>query len=141
MHPAVTTRDPRRVAEGFALGAAAHDDRAAERARTGLTGALESSLCEVAQALAGSDRQARRGFVRELLGRAVVPSEAQGGRPPRALGLLATSVPRARGREWLSNAPPPRTGYVPDPRLLAVLRRLTAQPAERPAEPAGGERA
>ena len=53
------------------------------------------------------------------------------GRPPRALALLAAGVEKPLGRAWLARAPLPRPGFVPDPRLVALLRKLMASsPAE-----------
>ena len=125
----MTRRDQRRQAEGFALAAAAHEDAAAERTRAGLGEALERSLRVVAVELSGTDRAGRRAFVRALLERRELPAAAQGVRLPRALAWLATSVERERGRAWLGATTPPRPGYQPHPRLLALLRRLAAEPA------------
>ncbi len=116
------------------MAAAAHEDAAAERARAGLGEALERSLRVVAVELAGADRASRRAFVRGLLERRDVPAAAQGTRLARALAWLATSVERERGRAWLGATTPPRPGYQPHPRLLALLRRLAAEPAAAPAQ-------
>lgn len=129
---AVAPRDDRTIAEGFALAAAAHEDPGAERASAGLTNGMDRRLRGVAKALALADRATRRAFVRELLGRRALPALEQDGRSPRALSLLATSVERERGRAWLRAAPPPRPGYAPDPQLVALLRRLSAEPAQPP---------
>jgi len=128
----VTRRDPRRQAEGFALAAAAHEDAAGERARAGLSDALDRALSAVSIELSRADRTRRRAFVRALIERRDAPASEQGTRPARALSWLATSVGRESGRAWLRAAPPPRPGYRPHPRLLAILRRLAADPAVDP---------
>jgi hypothetical protein len=126
----VAPRDERTIAEGFAIAAAAHDDPGGERASAGLSDVLDRRLRGVAMSLAASDRSTRRAFVREVLARRPHPALEQGGRSPRALSLLATSVERERGRAFLRAAPPPRSGYVPDPHLVATLRRLSALPVK-----------
>lgn len=42
--------------------------------------------------------------------------------PPRALALLASEAPLARGESWSRDAPSPRAGYVPDPGLIRHLQ-------------------
>jgi hypothetical protein len=121
--------------QGFALAAAAHDDRAGERALPGLARDVVSEAVAYARGLAQLDRVERRRWVRDLLGsRPALDLRSAGTRPARALALLASEVPRELGRSWLAAAPAPRAGYVPDPRLLALLRALCA------ATDAGGAR-
>jgi hypothetical protein len=144
---------PTRIQEGLALAAAAHDDRDAARAAPGLVASVADQAMHVARALAGRPRDARRQWIRTVLearpspehtapalrGGAVLSDTApalRGGAvlradlsaaPPRALALLATSVPPALGRSWLAAAPLPRPGYVPDRGLLVVLHALAAR--------------
>ena len=113
--------------QGFALAAAAHDDRAGERALPGLARDVAASACADARKVAQLDRAARRRWVRDLLGaQPALELRSAGTRPARALALLASEVPRDIGRSWLAAAPALRAGYVPDPRLLALLRALCA---------------
>jgi hypothetical protein len=117
-----------RRCEGFALAAAARGDRGAERARAGLCADVAADATRVAARVAAQDASARRRWVRDALRAA--PAAAAATRavpaacPPRALGLLAGCVDKDLGRRWLANAPLPRPGFTPEPRLLALLRRL-----------------
>ena len=117
--------------QGFALAASAHDDRGAERALAGLVPDVAEQATARARELAGQDRAARRRWLRDALGSgrpALGPQPAD--RPARALGLLAGEVTRELGRSWLAASPPPRPGFVPAPRLLALLRALCARTGE-----------
>ena len=129
MHPGMGSAWPAARQQGFALAAAAHDDRAAERACAGLAADVADHAAAYARRLAEQERGARRRWLREVLSvpRALDLRAEEGGRPPRALALLANDVPREVGRRWLAAAPAPRAGYVPDPRLLALLRALCAR--------------
>jgi hypothetical protein len=134
MEPAMASTWSAQRQQGFALAAAAHDDRAGERALPGLARDVAASAGAHVRSVAQLDRAARRRWVRDLL--AVKPAldlNSAGTRPARALALLASDVPREVGRNWLAAAPSPRAGYVPDPRLLALLRALCA------ADQAGGD--
>ncbi len=114
--------------QGFALAAAAHANRGAAATVRGLSAAVAERALQVATRMAATDRDGRRAWVRALLqAREPLPT-AQPGRPPRALALLAPAVGGATGRSWLARAPLPRAGFVPDPRLLALLRALAARP-------------
>jgi len=117
--------------QGFALAAAAHDDRAGERALPGLARDIAADAAAHARSVAQLDRAARRRWVRDLLGtRPALDLRSAETRPARALALLAGDVPRDVGRRWLAAASVPRAGYVPDPRLLALLRALCAADAD-----------
>jgi len=168
--------------QGFALAAAAHDDRAGERALPGLAPDVAADAAAHARKVAQLDRAERRRWVRDLLGTPPAlelrsaetrsaetrsaetrsaetrsaetrpaetrsaetrPAETRSAetrsadtRPARALALLASEVPRELGRSWLAAAPAPRAGYVPDPRLLALLRVLASSRCAS-AEPGG----
>jgi hypothetical protein len=124
--------------QGFALAAAAHDDRAGERALPGLARDVAAGACALARGVAQLDRAARRRWVRDLLvARAPLDLSSVATHPARARALLASEVPREIGRAWLAAAPAPRAGYVPGPRLLALLRALRTS---RDDEAHGGER-
>lgn len=134
MHPGMGSAWPAQRQQGFALAAAAHDDRGAERAYSGLAREVADEAVAHARRVAELDRAARRRWVRDLLGaRPAIDANAAG--HPRALALLANDVAREVGRRWLAAAPAPRAGYVPDARLLALLRGLCARPEDR--EPRG----
>jgi hypothetical protein len=126
MHPGMGSAWPAPRQQGFALAAAAHDDRAAERAFPGLARDVADEAVAHARQLAKQDRAARRRWLRTVLSARPVlaPDDSA---PPRALALLANDVPRDVGRRWLAVAPAPRAGYVPDPRLLALLRASCAR--------------
>jgi hypothetical protein len=126
--------------QGFALAASAHDDRGAERALPGLAPDVAEQATVRARELSGLDRGARQRWLRAALAQKPAISTQPGDRPARALALLAAEVPREVGRAWLAAAPPPRPGYVPDPRLLAWLRVLCADASPRNAGalPEGG---
>ena len=124
MHPGMASAWPALRQQGFALAAAAHDDRAAERAYPGLARDLADQAVAHARQLAEQDRGARRRWVRAVLSaRPVLEVDAHAG-PPRALARHVVGEQREVGRRWLAAAPAPRAGYVPDPRLLALLRAL-----------------
>jgi hypothetical protein len=116
--------------EGFALAASARADRGAARALAGLAPAVADRALQVARELAASDRAQRRSWLSSVLATARsggVPRADLRGVPARALALLSPSVPRELGRRWLAAAPLPRPGFVPDPELLIVLRKLAAR--------------
>jgi hypothetical protein len=113
--------------EGFALAASAHGDRGAAKAEAGLARDIADRVLAAARRNRDADRGARRAWVRELLEAPPALSLETAGAPPRALGLLATSIDRATGRRWLALSPLPRPGYAADPRLLALLRKLGSQ--------------
>jgi hypothetical protein len=113
---------------GFALAAASCRDRDGALGAAGLAGGVATQATTWARRLAALDGPARQRFVREQiawLAAPAPPTEPAPSWPPRALGLLASSVEREVGRRWLEQAPRPRTGYAPDPKLLALLRRLS----------------
>jgi hypothetical protein len=110
--------------EGFALAAAAHADRGGAKALRGLAPEVADHVLEPARRKSDADRNARRAWVSELLRAPSALELETRGAPPRALGLLATSVDRATGKRWLALSPLPRPGYAADPRLLALLRKL-----------------
>jgi hypothetical protein len=72
------------------------------------------------------DRRTRHVFLRGLLARPELGEITQARWPPRALGLLAASVDRTRGRRWLELSPPPRVGFAACRDLTALLRQLAA---------------
>ena len=112
--------------DGFALAAAAHGDRGAERAAAGLAAAGAARAREVALRLAASDRDARRAWVLATLAERLALHATPARCPPRALSLLAPSVPRELGRRWMAAGPLPRAGFAPAPELIALLRALVA---------------
>jgi hypothetical protein len=111
--------------EGFALAAAAHGDEEARAASPGLSPNIAAHATAVARQIASLPRAARREWVRRLLTARSAVAAHQSGRPARALGLLADSTDKATGRRWLALAPLPRAGFVAEPGLLAVLRKLS----------------
>lgn len=117
-----------RQQEGFALAAAAHADKDAALALRGLSSEATRTATGVVRRMSNTARETRRAWVRELLAPEALQIEPDHGIPPRALGLLASSVDRALGRRLLAQAPPPRPGYVPDPQLLSLLRKLASHP-------------
>jgi hypothetical protein len=110
--------------QGFALAASAHGDRGAAKAEAGLARDVAAQVLAAARRNLDADRSERRAWLRELLEAPSAQLLETAGAPPRALGLLATSVDRATGRRWLASSPLPRPGFVADPRLLALLRKL-----------------
>jgi hypothetical protein len=115
--------------EGFALAAAARGDRGARAALAGLSPMIAAHAASVAAQLADDDPKTRRAWIRRVLAARQSPAHDQGARPMRALALLAAEVDRSLGRAWLAAAPLPRPGYTADPRLVALLCKLTARPA------------
>jgi hypothetical protein len=118
---------PLRQREGFALAAAAHADLGAAAATAGLAPQVRAHASEVARSLGQLDRKARHAFVRGLLARPVLGEVDETRWPARALGLLAASVDRSRGRRWLEACPPPRLGFAARPDLTSLLWRLAAK--------------
>ena len=127
--------------EGFALAAAARGDRGATLGAAGLSTDITREATSVAARLAASEVAVRRSWVREVLERRAElgADEAPCPRPSRALSLIAPSVDVELGRRWLRDAPLPRAGYVPEPRLLVLLRKLVVHTQRRAA--GGGWRA
>ncbi|MFI5309064.1 MAG: hypothetical protein ACHQ53_17040 [Polyangiales bacterium] len=113
--------------QGFALAASAHGDRGAAKAEAGLARDVAPQVLAAARRNRNADRSERRAWLREVLEPPPAQSLEAAGAPPRALGLLAASVDRATGRRWLASSPLPRPGFVADPRLLALLRKLGAR--------------
>ncbi len=118
--------------DGMVLAATAADDRDGALAAPGLTPALARTWAARLDALSRLDTDARRAEVRRLAGR-LRPIAPSADLPVRARAILASSVPRALGRKWASQAPPVRRGLRIDPSLKATLRRL-AGPTNRDAE-------
>lgn len=118
---------PLRQREGFALAAAAHADSGAIAAADGLAAQVQAQVSELARSLGQLDRQARHAFVRRLLTPPELGEVDETRLPARALGLLAASVDRSRGRRWLDACPPPRVGFAVPRDLTSLLRRLAAR--------------
>jgi len=118
---------PLRQREGFALAAAAHADVGAADASDGLAKEVRAQVCELCRSLGQMDRGARHAFVRGLLARPTLGEVDETLWPARALGLMAASVDRSRGRRWLMAGPPPRLGFAAPPDLILLLRRLAAR--------------
>jgi len=116
-----------RQREGFALAAAAHADPGAAAALGGLVPQVRAHASELARSLGQMDRAARHAFVRELLAHPVLGEVDETRCPARALGLLAASVDRSRGRRWLEACPAPRLGFAAPPDLTSLLWRLAAR--------------
>jgi len=110
--------------EGFALAAAANHDARAALGAVGLCPEAVSRATTVANRLWDGERSLRHAWLRRMLAPDVRVDAAPPGCPPRVLGLLAGDADKELGRRWLGLAPLPRAGYVPDPRLLTLLRRL-----------------
>jgi hypothetical protein len=126
-----------RRADGFALAATAQSDRGGAAALPGLAADIAASAAVTAGALAVMDRVPRRRWLKAMLAgptQLSVPMAAQHSVPARALGLLATSVDRELGRNWLDRAPRPRPGWSADPRLIARLRELVSRNPTAPRE-------
>lgn len=121
-----------RRAEGFALAATAQADKGAAYALAGVHADALASAGRVARSLASGTREQRRRWLQTMVVRPPTPQPVQSGRPPRALALLATTVDKPLGRQWLANAPLPRPGFRPDPGLLFTLRTLAARPVPAP---------
>jgi hypothetical protein len=118
---------PLRQREGFALAAAAHADAGAAAASDGLAAQVRAHVSELCLSLGQMDRTARHTFVRGLLTRPVLGEIDETRWPARALGLLAASVDRSRGRRWLEACPPPRLGFAARRDLTSLLWRLAAR--------------
>jgi hypothetical protein len=118
---------PLRQREGFALAAAAHADAGAAAAVDGLAPQVRAHASELCRSLGQMERSARHAFLRTLLAPPVLPAVDETRWPARALGLLAASVDRSRGRRWLETCPPPRLGFAARPDLIALLGRLAAR--------------
>jgi hypothetical protein len=118
---------PLRHREGFALAAAAHADPGAAAATHGLAPQVRAQASELCLSLGKMDRAARHAFVRGVLARPVLGDIDETRSPARALGLLAASVDRARGRRWLEACPRPRLGFAARPDLTSLLWRLASR--------------
>jgi hypothetical protein len=114
--------------QGFALAAAAHADSSGALALPGLSTAIRQQLGAVTARVASMERSTRRGWLRELLTPPRIASAAATAWPSRALGLLAPSVERGVGRQWIARSPLPRAGFSSDRRLIGLLRKLAADP-------------
>lgn len=119
--------------EGFVLAALCRGESATVAAKH-LPTTLAASVQELALALEAMERTAKDGWMRRVLANRAAIGQGAFALPARARALLATEVPRERGRRWLDGAPPPRRGYRPDPRLKRLLRALASQPRDADAE-------
>lgn len=124
------------------LAAMVQDDRAPSADGGGLAPALARALTARLAALDASSRAERHEAVRALVATlAAAPEDTDA--PARALGVLATDVPRETARRWSAAAPPVRRGFRVTRGLKTTLRRLaSAGPSDaREAELAAAARA
>ena len=112
--------------EGFALAATIAKDRAARQAAPGIVAREARRVCEPARRLMEQPAAIRRREITRIADALAHRPSRQARACARALALLASDVPRAVGQRWLDQAPPVRTGFVPDPGLRAVVRRAVA---------------
>ena len=111
---------------GFALAATIAKDSGADKARGGLAPSCAGALSSMARELATLPKAQRRARVRALMSPTTLPAPTPA--PLRALALLQHRVALSDdAQEQLRNAPLPRPGFTPDPRLLALLQRIAGR--------------
>jgi hypothetical protein len=113
-----------RTLDGFMLAAVVRDDRDPpfDRLGPGLRDEARARFEEL-QAAERHIRRARVTAIADELRPALLPADAVGAETSARLrAILATEVPRAVGRRWLADGPPPRRGYVVPPGLRESLR-------------------
>jgi hypothetical protein len=115
-----------RQVQGFTLAATVHHDPRARQAVAGLAPVIVDDITAPADELTVCSAAKRRERVRSITAQLPPALGEQAVLEPRAQALLAPSVPKRIGRNWLKNAPSPRPGFRPEPGLLALLRRIAS---------------
>lgn len=130
-----------RFCSGFALAATIAGDPGAEQARTGLQESAREPVSRVARELLSLAKAERRARVSALArpprpARNAWPEQATA--PLRAYALIAQREPPGTLPAFLRAAPLPRAGFIPEPGLLQLLKRLAFPESEAaaPQEPA-----
>jgi hypothetical protein len=116
--------------QGFTIAALIADDPEALLAKPGLVPEVADSLTRICKELAVVDLDARRKQVSRLASLLSPTLPDQVALAPRAQALLSRTVSKRVGRKWLSDAPPVRPGFKPEPGLIALLRRIAGQKAQ-----------
>ena len=105
---------PLALAAGFALAATIARDPGAKLAHIGIASDVRDAWCGLARDLERCSKAERRDRVRKLAQSLRPPRVPPRGLSPRALALLRAP-----------HAPLPlRSGYVPEPALIALLTRI-----------------
>jgi len=128
-----------RCREGFALAATVAGDASAADAAPGLTPSARDLLMRLPRELAQATSAQRQARVRQMVAHTVAAqatahtdSTHQGRRVARGLAWLASGTAPEQGRTWLAAAASlPRAGFLPEPALLSLLRRIAARPVRQ----------
>jgi hypothetical protein len=117
---------------GFLLAATLASDRGARQAASGLTPDARPDVEAAGEALEGLDSAQRRRRIAALVARFRLPSGATAPHwPARSQALWATGLPPEQARSLLATAPAARAGFVPEPGLMQLVRRIAASPGAR----------